>query len=264
MGWVYPQYSDFWPWHIWLLGYSVFGTWKSSIYKWKIHLKQTWGLFVWNILSQVWMFLLLSRFENVPIIFFGVFSSCKSSRWIKFHGTWNPPSWIFIRQKIHKVFVLPRHCYQPDFSKNPRSETKIKNETHQDLKHIKKHWDIKHLQVKIAGAWQVCRNLGHGAAHLQWGLWGVPKLRHWGDAFLFPFFGRGDRRNSFLYIFVVISQGSLNYLFWGESNLMQMYGNIEAFPLKTSALFGLVSQNDPCQNPPKVFHKSPLKNGILT
>ena len=113
-------------------------------------------------------------------------------------------------------------------------------------------------QLTCSGVFEVCRNSPkmttlRCCSHRNGG----------GGCVSFSFFGRGDRRNSFLYIFVVISQGSLNYLFWGESNLMQMYGNIEAFPLKTSALFGLVSQNDPCQNPPKVFHKSPLKNGFL-
>ena len=37
-----------------------------------------------------------------------------------------------------------------------------------------------------------------------------------------------------------IFQGSLNYQFWGGHQTIQMYGNIEEFPMTNSALFGLV------------------------
>ena len=41
--------------------------------------------------------------------------------------------------------------------------------------------------------------------------------------------------------------GIFEYLLWGKSNKLQMYGKrLKDFPQKTSALFGLVSQNDPC------------------
>lgn len=40
---------------------------------------------------------------------------------------------------------------------------------------------------------------------------------------------------------------SRDYLLWGKSYKLQMYGKrLKDFPQKTSALFGLVSQNDPC------------------
>ena len=44
----------------------------------------------------------------------------------------------------------------------------------------------------------------------------------------------------------------------GESNLMQIYGNFEGFPENNSALFGLVSYNDPCWLKWKYFYELEL------
>ena len=41
----------------------------------------------------------------------------------------------------------------------------------------------------------------------------------------------GTSKNTFPKFMGFLMQGSLNYLFWGGSNLMQVYGNVEEIPL---------------------------------